>query len=267
MMLDTITENLEIHILKRIISSVDFDPDKGIPRLINQVEKLDRQKVSEAWLTGIKSAMNDKENNWYRLTKSVYTDIDEGVRKTLLENFIVTVVKGRKRQKSVQQGHNCNAPWAILMDPTSACNLHCKGCWAADYGKEMSMSYETLDDLIIQGKKLGTFAYLYSGGEPLIRKDDIIRLCKKHKDCLFLAFTNGTLIDEAFADELLKVKNFMPAISVEGFEEATDYRRGKGTYKKILKAMDILRNRKLPFGISCCYTSKNSAVIGSEEYF
>lgn len=66
----------------------------------------------------------------------------------------------------------------------------------------------------------------FSGGEPLVRKNDIIKLCEKHSDCQFLAFTNGTLIDEVFADEMLRVKNFVPAISIEGFENETDERRG-----------------------------------------
>jgi len=153
------------------------------------------------------------------------------------------------------------------MDPTSACNLHCTGCWAAEYGNKMNIVLDTLDSIIKQGKKLGTYMYIYSGGEPLVRKDDIIKLCEKHNDCAFLAFTNATLIDEKFADDMLRVKNFVPAISVEGFEEATDFRRGKGTYQAVIKAMKILRDKKLPFGVSCCYTSKNSEVIGSEEYF
>ena len=129
------------------------------------------------------------------------------------------------------------------------------------------MDYDTLDNIIQQGKKLGTYMYIYSGGEPLMRKADIIKLCEKHNDCAFLAFTNATLIDEGFANEMLRVKNFVPAISIEGYEQETDYRRGKGTYKSVLNAMEILRNNKLPFGISCCYTSKNTDVIGSEEYF
>lgn len=57
---------------------------------------------------------------------------------------------------------------------------------------------------------------------------------------------------EAFAREMLRVKNFVPAISIEGFEEATDSRRGDGTYQKIIRAMNILKEHKLPFGISCC---------------
>ena len=126
------------------------------------------------------------------------------------------------------------------MDPTSACNLHCTGCWAAEYGNKLNMSYETLDNIIQQGTAMGTFMYIYSGGEPLVRKDDIIRLCEAHSDCMFLAFTNGTLIDEKFADEMLRVKNFVPAISVEGFKEATDSRRGQGTYEAVMRATGIL---------------------------
>lgn len=67
-----------------------------------------------------------------------------------------------------------------------------------------------------------------TGGEPTVRKADLFKLCEMHPDCTFLAFTNGTLIDEAFCQEMLRVKNFVPAISLEGFEEASDFRRGKG---------------------------------------
>lgn len=100
-----------------------------------------------------------------------------------------------------------------------------------------------------------------------MRKQDIIRLCDARPDCQFTAFNNCTLIDEAFADDMLLVKNFIPAISMEGFEEATDFRRGKGTFAQVERAVEILRGRRLLFGISCCYTSQNVEVIGSEEYF
>ena len=99
--------------------------------------------------------------------------------------------------------------------------------------------------------------YIYTGGEPLVRKKDLISLCEKHSDCVFSCFTNATLIDEDFADEMLQVGNFVPAISLEGFEEATDGRRGDGVYQKVTKAMSLLREKKLIYGISCYYTSAN----------
>ena len=100
-----------------------------------------------------------------------------------------------------------------------------------------------------------------------MRKKDIIRLCEKHSDCIFLSFTNGTLIDEEFADDMLRVKNFVPALSVEGDEASHDGRRGKDSYAKVVHAMNILKEKRLPFGISCCYTSENLDAISSEEYY
>jgi len=152
------------------------------------------------------------------------------------------------------------------MDPTAACNLKCTGCWAQEYKKTDSLSYETLDRIINEGKELGTYLYIFSGGEPLLRKKDLIKLADKHDECIFLAFTNATLVDEEFANELERVGNFLLAISVEGFEEETDMRRGKGTYKKVMHAMDLLKERNLGYGFSTCYHSKNTDVVGSDEY-
>ncbi len=260
-------ESLELFGLKKAFAYLDADPDNNISKILDWVMKFDKDGVVNRQTKTINKVLKDKNSNWYKLASSLYTDIDSGVRKKFFENFIINAtIIGGKRQKKSREENNCNVPWAILMDPTSACNLHCTGCWAADYGNKMNMQYDVLDSIIKQGKELGTYMYIYSGGEPLVRKDDIIKLCEKHNDCAFLAFTNATLIDEKFANDMLRVKNFVPAISVEGFEKDTDFRRGEGTYKSVIRAMEILKNKKLPFGISCCYTSKNTDVIGSEEY-
>ncbi|WP_066498593.1 radical SAM protein [Abyssisolibacter fermentans] len=262
-----LSEKVQEFGLKKAISYLDSDPDKNIPKLLNWLEKFDKDGYYESAYNSTRMAI-EQQNNWYKLIKSLYIDIDDGVRKKIFENFIINAsILGVKRQNKSRKEHGCNVPWAILMDPTSACNLHCTGCWAAEYGNKLSMDFDTLDSIIKQGKELGTYMYIYSGGEPLVRKKDIIELCEKHNDCIFLAFTNATLIDEKFADEMLRVKNFIPAMSVEGFEEETDMRRGQGTYKAVIKAMDTLREKKLPFGFSTCYHSKNAEVIGSEEYF
>ena len=251
--------------LKTALSYLEKDPEANIPKLISLVEKFAPKTVQ---LDTIKKYLQDKDNNWNILLKSLYTDIDDEVRKTLFTNFIVNAFYGWKiKHDDLVAKYNCNIPWTILIDPTSACNLKCNGCWAAEYGNKLNLSFEELDSIITQANELGIYFFLFSGGEPLVRKNDIIRLCEKHNDCVFSAFTNGTLIDEAFADEMLRVKNFVPAISVEGFGEATDSRRGQGTYEKVCKAMKILKEHKLPFGVSCCYTSANVNVIGSEEYF
>ena len=263
----TMKENVQAFAVKKILHYLDEDPDKSLPKLLDWAERWDKNDRFGHMFRPVRAILDDPNNNWNRLVKSLWTDIDPEVRKVFFENFIVnTGLIGTPRQEKSKSEHECNIPWAILMDLTSACNLRCTGCWAAEYGHKLNLEYEVLDDIIRQGTALGTYMYIFSGGEPMVRKDDIIRLCEAHPDCEFLAFTNGTLIDEKFADEMLRVKNFVPAISIEGFEEATDDRRGKGTYQKVMNAMRILKEKKLPFGASCCYTSKNVDSLSSEEY-
>jgi MoaA/NifB/PqqE/SkfB family radical SAM enzyme len=264
----TMFERLEKFGLKQALAFLESDPDKNMPKLLTWFDRFDQDDIFLGQRTTFHQVMEQPDNNWYRLLKSIWTDIDDGVRKAVFGNFLVNAtVIGGKRQGKYRVKNQSNIPWAILMDPTSACNLHCLGCWAADYGNMLNLDYATLDSIIHQGKESGTYMYIFSGGEPLIRKKDIIKLCDAHPECEFLAFTNGTLIDEDFADEMLRVKNFIPAISVEGYEEATDSRRGAGTYQAVCKAMELLKRKKLAFGISCCYTSKNTDEIGSEAYF
>ncbi|MEG1524847.1 MAG: radical SAM protein [Clostridia bacterium] len=263
-----IMDSIKILGVKQALNYLDKDPERNIPKIIDWLLKYDKNDEGKGPVRNIQRAMADQNSNWYKLVKSLWTDIDDGQRRRLFETLVVngSMIGAPKQQKN-REKYDCNIPWAILLDPTSACNLHCTGCWAADYGNKLNMSYEELDDIVRQGKELGTYFYIFSGGEPLVRKHDILKLCRAHQDCAFLSFTNGTLIDEAFAEEMLRVQNFVPAISVEGFADATDFRRGAGTYDKVVKAMKILKEKKLLFGISCCYTSKNTEVIGSEQYF
>jgi MoaA/NifB/PqqE/SkfB family radical SAM enzyme len=254
--------------MNQAIKFISENPQKNLLKLMKWADRFDRAGNWESQRETLHEVIENPDNNWNKYIMSLFEDVDNDILKTILKNFMINAsMIGYPKQRKLEEKYNCNIPWAILMDPTSACNLHCTGCWAAEYGNKLNMSYETLDSIIKQGNELATHFFLYSGGEPLVRKKDIIRLCAAHPDSQFAAFTNGTLIDEKFADEILRVKNFIPVISVEGFEEATDFRRGKGVFAKVEKVMKLLKEKKIPFGISCCYTSKNVEVIGSEEYF
>jgi MoaA/NifB/PqqE/SkfB family radical SAM enzyme len=254
--------------LRKAYDYIDRDVQNNLPKAVEVLNKFVPADILDKQLDAIKNVISNTRNNWYKYIMSIWTDIDPDIRRSIFENFIINAsLKWSDINESLQEKYNCNIPWAILMDPTSACNLHCTGCWSAEYGNRLNMTYEELDRIIRQANELGTYFFLFSGGEPLVRKADIIRLCEAHPDCQFTAFTNGTLINEDFANEIVRVKNFIPAISVEGFENDTDFRRGDGTFKKVEAAMSILKAKRIPFGISCCYTSKNCEMIGSEEYF
>lgn len=264
-----IANELKKTTLKTAFNYLEKNPEKNAMKLMDLVDKFagDGPDSFPTQRAAFRNVLANPENNMYQLIMSVLKDIDKSVLKATFENFFFNAnIVGWPKQEENRKKYGCNIPWAILLDPTSACNLHCTGCWAAEYGNKLNLSFDEIDSIICQGKELGVYMYIYTGGEPLVRKKDLIALCEKHKDCQFLSFTNATLIDEKFADEMLRVKNFIPAISVEGFEEATDGRRGNGTYQKVVKAMEILKEKHLPFGLSCCYTSQNLDSISSFEF-
>ena len=241
------------------------DPEKNLLKIMDWADRFAGDEF-ESQRKLIREIVTDSKHPYHSFVERVIHEVDPYVMQTTAVNFFLNAaLVGWPKQEECRKKYGCNIPWAILLDPTSACNLHCTGCWAAEYGNKLNLSYEEIDDIIRQGKALGVYLYIYTGGEPLVRKKDLIRLCEEHSDCVFLCFTNGTLIDETFADDLLRVGNFVPAISLEGFEEATDFRRGEGVFKKA--AMELLRKKKLLYGISACYTSANFASITSEEFF
>ena len=243
------------------------EPEKNLVRLMDWADRFSKGEFESQRRT-VRQAIEDPDNVYYPYIRHLVNDVDKDVLTTLAVNlFINASLMGWDVQEEARKKYDCNIPWAILLDPTSACNLHCTGCWAAEYGNKLNLTLDEIDSIICQGKELGIYMYIYTGGEPLVRKNDLIRICEKHDDCVFLSFTNATLIDEKFADEMLRVKNFVPAISLEGSEEATDSRRGKGTYKKVIHAMELLHERRLVYGISSCYTSENYESITSDEYY
>lgn len=157
-------------------------------------------------------------------------------------------------------------PRLMLVDPTSGCNLNCHGCWAADYSRSHRLTYERLDRLFTEAQKIGVLTIIMSGGEPMLRKDEILRLCNKHRKLTFAMFTNGTLIDEPFVIEMAKAGNLNVFISIEGTREETDARRGTGTYDKVIAAMDLMKKHDIGFAFSTCYHSGNYKTVASDEF-
>lgn len=251
----------------KLVDYLCDDPESNMGKVVDKVNAICPDSLFPSQRKAFANVMADPGNNMYQLIMRVM-NLNPEVRNDLIKTMLVDAnFLAWGKQEKMREKHQCNIPWAILLDPTSACNLHCTGCWAAEYGHKLNLTYDEIDSIITQGKELGVHVYIYTGGEPLVRKHDLVRLCEAHPDCVFLCFTNSTLIDEEFCQDMLRVKNFVPAISAEGDEAATDGRRGEGTYAKVDAAMDLLRSHGLPFGVSICYTHDNAHSVASDEYF
>ena len=98
----------------------------------------------------------DKDNNWRQLVISLWTDIDPGVRTVLFENFILNgCLLGYQRQNEYKEKYNCNIPWAILLDPTSACQSEMHRLLGGGIWKSYDLAYEEMDDIVNQGVEMG----------------------------------------------------------------------------------------------------------------
>ena len=254
-------------VLDQLLKYVDKDPQANLLKLMDKVQGIVGNLFPAKSLEGIRKGAEDPENVWNQFAMSILRDIDRDViKKMFLALGLHAAYHGTKTVRENREKYQCNIPWIILLDPTSACNLKCKGCWAAEYGNRLNLSYDELDSIITQGKELGVYLYMLTGGEPLVRKADVLRLAEKHNDVQFAIYTNSTLIDDAFCEEVARLGNIAFMLSIEGSPETNDARRGSGHYTAVMDAMDRLRTHGILFGTSICYTSANLEAVTSDRF-
>ena len=253
--------------LDAALKHVEKDTTKGLLDVLDISQKFMGDTFKPETFATIRSYIADPENKWMQYVDRHLHRLNHNVIKTTALNLgFEAAFRGTKTIRSMREIHHCNIPWLILMDPTAACNMHCTGCWAAEYGHNMNLSFEQMDDIVTQGKELGIYFYMLTGGEPLVRKKDIIRLCEKHSDVEFHAYTNSTLIDEAFCQECVRVGNLSFSLSLEGFKAQNDGRRGGGHFDAVMHAMDLMNEYGLIYGTSVCYTRANLETVTSDEF-
>jgi len=164
-----------------------------------------------------------------------------------------------------KEGFGC--PEVMVLDITARCNLRCTGCWAGEYDKKAEdLDMKLIEKAIDEARyKMGLNHIAVTGGEPLMR-EDIFDIFEKYSDCIFILYTNGTLLTDEKIKKLAELGNVYTLLSIEGNEEHTDARRGKGVYKKVISAMDRLNKAGLLYGFSCCPTRSNVEYLASDEF-
>lgn len=187
-------------------------------------------------------------------------------RKKMISNFIINqLLTGTNRRKAFEEERGFKPPNAMLISPTMRCNLNCYGCYSGSYSTEDDLPFEVIDRLVRECKEMGIHLVIITGGEPFIRKD-LFDLFEKHPDVLFQVYTNGSMIDEEKVERFVSLGNVVPAISLEGLQEETDVRRGKGRFDHVVRVMDWLKKAGIFFAISTTQTIRNTSVIGSDEF-
>lgn len=175
----------------------------------------------------------------------------------------------RLRQESEKRGEHI--PPFLIASITQQCNLHCKGCYARasrscyDGAAQGLLTAARWKEIFDQAAALGVGFILLAGGEPFLRRD-VLEAAAGQKKILFPIFTNGTMIDGVFLALLRNNRNLLPVLSMEGEEETTDARRGKGTWRKLRHTMEMLRDNGIVFGVSVTVQKGNMQEVLSGDF-
>ena len=149
----------------------------------------------------------------------------------------------------------------IVWNITKRCNLKCVHCYA--HAKNIAFDSELsttegknlLDDLA----EFGVPVILFSGGEPLTRKDlpELAAYAVK-KGMRAVISTNGTLITPEKAQTLKEIGLSYVGISLDGMEEINDRFRGvKGAFRAALEGIENCKKAGIKVGLRFTINKSN----------
>ncbi len=152
------------------------------------------------------------------------------------------------------------APVNVTWEISLKCNLHCVHCLSdsGDIARDELNTSECME-LIDELSAIRVFQVNIGGGEPFIREDFLDLLDYfHHKGMVTCVSTNGVAVDREISKRLSKMDMLYLQVSLDGADEETNDRiRGKGTYKKILSALDALAANRVRFSINTVLTRIN----------
>jgi len=154
---------------------------------------------------------------------------------------------------------------------TDRCNLRCVHCYQGSFTDNgpphegLLAIVEQFREFVVSCKghkyKNGIRGHLtVTGGEPFLRPDFMELLQSFSADrglCSFAILTNGTLIDQAAASRLGKLKPSFVQVSLDGVKESHDRIRGPGAFAKAVSGVRLLAKEGVRTFISFTAHSDN----------
>ncbi len=169
------------------------------------------------------------------------------------------------RSKWTESG--IHVPPILIFSVTNKCNLNCDGCYhhALRPSPETELSDERLIKAVAEAKELGVSFVVFAGGEPLTRPS-ILDITKDYPEIMFLIFTNGLLLNDEVLEKMAENRNVVPLVSMEGYQNDTDARRGKRVYEQILKSIAKLKDKGIFWGTTLTLTRSNFDEVTDDKF-
>jgi len=166
----------------------------------------------------------------------------------------------------------------VIVKVTSSCNLGCSYCYFDKPSKVshalMIMSRETLERVVQQVLSLNTkrVRFIWHGGEPLLANrefyENAIEFQDKYRhdgqEIKNSLQTNATLITPEWST-FFKNNKFSIGISIDGPQFVQDSQRqmrtGKGTFARVWKGIEYLREKDIRFGALAVITKSSAPYV------
>lgn len=154
----------------------------------------------------------------------------------------------------------------VFFELTKQCNLNCHHCYIPKDIHLHEMKLEQWSKLIEECRTLGVGLIKLTGGEPM-RHPDFWKIAEMISSVGIgiRLYTNGTYINQDSISKLMKLNIDEVQISVDGATKEThdSFRRTKGCFDKILKALPILERVGIKTILSFTITNYNVNEIDS----
>ncbi len=259
-MINSLKNYTRDRVLSALLSLAANSSDETMIRMTRLMEIIPKKDYYRERIRWIRGLIRDKHPA-IEVPRRILGELHPNHREKWIKNLLVNhLVNGTNSRKEWSEKNGYYPPSTIVISPTMRCNLSCYGCYSGDYPRSSELTLDEIDSILMQMKEMGVYFAVISGGEPFFM-EGIFEIFRKHDDMAFLVFTHGGLIDERTTEKLVEAGNVMPAFSLEGYEKETDERRGSGHFRKVMHAMDILKNAGLSFCGSFTHSRNNSEII------
>jgi len=152
-------------------------------------------------------------------------------------------------------------PPFVFLSLTTRCQLDCPGC-SVRKDAPVDMSFETADRIVAEAKAAGARMIILLGGEPFLWPG-LAELMAGHPNIYFQIATNGLALDDVWAKALRRMGNAALTFSLDGPEEETDRKRGRGVFRKVAAGMAFAKTEGLPFAVDVLVGRDNFAAAQS----
>jgi MoaA/NifB/PqqE/SkfB family radical SAM enzyme len=240
--------------------------DKGLIQMTYLGEKLTSDEEVLDAIKAVRNMLQSPSHSTKELFYKVLNYLPKENRVKIFHTLFNNAwFKGGKKRDFFEQNYGFRPPFIMILSPTWRCNLRCTGCYTLGQQRHPGLEYDLVKRILKEAKELGIYFVTILGGEPFVYPH-LFQMLEDHPDIFFQVYTNGSLMDEEKAHRIAELGNAAVVVSCEGYEEETDRWRGAGVYRKIMDAMDHLREARVILGSSATVTRHNVETVASDEF-